>query len=89
MKYITKTLYIVCFVLAYFCVNTSYAQDLITLKGLVSDESGEPIIGANVLVKGSTNGTITDFDGRFTLNVPKNSTLEISFIGYETKSIQP
>lgn len=88
MKYITKTLYIVCFVLAYFCVNTSYAQDLITLKGLVSDESGEPIIGANVLVKGSTNGTITDFDGRFTLNVPKNSTLEISFIGYETKSIQ-
>ena len=55
-----------------------------TIKGKVVDANGEPIIGANVMEKGTTNGTITDFDGNFTLNVSKKSSLIISYIGYKT-----
>ncbi|MDD2953567.1 MAG: TonB-dependent receptor [Parabacteroides sp.] len=53
------------------------------ISGVITDTNGEPIIGANVMVKGTTNGTITDMDGRFTLsNVPGNAVLVISYIGY-------
>ena len=63
-----------------------FAQN-ITIKGNVKDATGEPIIGASVLQTGSTNGTITDPDGNFSLNVPKNSTLNVSYIGYITQNI--
>lgn len=56
------------------------------VKGTVVDTNGEPIIGANVMVKGSANGTITDIDGNFSLNNAQG-TLVISFIGYETQEI--
>ncbi|MDE5711704.1 MAG: SusC/RagA family TonB-linked outer membrane protein, partial [Bacteroides sp.] len=59
-----------------------------TIKGVVVDAAGEPVIGANVIVKGTTNGVITDIDGNFTLNVPVNCTLQISFIGYTTKEVK-
>ena len=64
----------------------AFAQN-ITVKGTVKDGAGETIIGASVVEKGTTNGTITDFDGNFTLNVPSNSTLQISFVGYKTQEI--
>lgn len=54
--------------------------------GVVSDAFG-PIAGANVVVKGTTNGTITDMDGRFSLDAPKGATLQISYIGYITKEL--
>lgn len=57
-----------------------------TVRGRVVDATGEPIIGANVKVKGTTNGTITDIDGNFTLNDAKG-TLVVSFIGYKTQEI--
>lgn len=57
------------------------------VTGVVTDKTGAPIIGANVLVKGTTNGTITDIDGRFSLDVPANATLQISYIGYNTQNI--
>lgn len=57
------------------------------ITGTVTDAAGEPIIGANVVVKGTTNGTITDLDGNFSLEVPENSLLEISYIGYLTQSV--
>src|SRR5574344_2485601 len=58
------------------------------IKGLVVDEKGEPIIGASVMVKGTTNGTITDIDGNFTLNgVSSNASLVISYVGYVTQNI--
>lgn len=63
-----------------------FAQN-ITIKGNVKDATGEPIIGANVLQKGTTNGTITDPDGNFTLNVPNNSTINVSYIGYIPQDI--
>lgn len=54
-----------------------------TATGLVKDKTGEPMIGVNVLVKGTTNGTITDFDGKFSIpDVPANATLVVSYIGY-------
>ena len=58
------------------------------ISGTVCDKNGECIIGASVLVKGTTNGTITDFDGNFTLNnVPDDAVLQVSFVGYETLDI--
>lgn len=59
-------------------------QQTSTIKGKIVDALGEPIIGASVLVKGTTNGTITDFDGNFSLDVPTSGTLVISYIGYKT-----
>ena len=53
-----------------------------TLKGQVITESGEPVIGASVMLKGTSNGTITDLDGNFTLKGMSKGTLVISFIGY-------
>lgn len=57
-------------------------------KELSKDTTGEPIIGANVIVKGTTNGTITDFDGNFLLNANKGDIIIISFIGYRSQEAQ-
>ena len=51
------------------------------------DVMGEPIVGVNVMEKGTTNGTITDMDGKFLLKAPANATLIISFIGYKTLAV--
>ena len=57
------------------------------VTGLVKDASGEPVIGANVMVKGTTNGSVTDIDGQFSLEVPQNATLVVSYIGYLPQEI--
>ena len=62
-------------------------QQVTTINGTVLDEAGEAIIGANVSVQGTTIGTITDIDGKFTLEVPANATIQISYIGYLTQFI--
>ncbi|MCD8044666.1 MAG: TonB-dependent receptor [Tannerellaceae bacterium] len=67
--------------------KTETAQQTIHLKGQVVDTTGEGVIGANIVQKGTTNGTITDLDGNFRLNVPEKATLTISFIGYQTQEI--
>ena len=64
----------------------AFSQDG-TIKGIVKDINGESIIGVSVLEKGTTNGTITDIDGNFTLNAKRNATLVFSFIGYKTQEI--
>ena len=59
-----------------------FAQNL-NISGVVVDfKSGEPLIGATVIQKGTNNGTVTDLDGKFTLVIPKETTLSISYIGY-------
>ncbi|MCK5782459.1 MAG: TonB-dependent receptor [Flavobacteriales bacterium] len=68
-----------------FVGNIAFAQTS-QLAGVVYDESNEPIPGASVIVKGTTIGTATDFDGNFTIKVEENSTIEVSFIGYTTYS---
>lgn len=57
------------------------------ITGVVKDANGEPVIGANIVVKGTTNGTITDMDGNFVLDVPAGAILHVSYIGYSDKEI--
>ena len=59
----------------------------ITIKGVVKDTAGEPVIGASVVEKGTTNGIITDFDGNFELKVSSNAVLSITFVGYQSQEI--
>ncbi len=61
-----------------------YAQD-IEVTGTVVDDFGEPVLGANVVVKGTTNGATTDLDGNFSFKAPKGSTVVVSFIGYKNQ----
>ena len=67
---------------------TQEPQQRKMVSGTVVDASGVPVIGANIYEKGTTNGTITDMDGRFSLEVSPNSTLEISYIGYTNQTIK-
>lgn len=62
-------------------------QNIRKISGIVKDATGMTIIGANVVEKGSTNGTVTDTDGRFELSIPSNATLTISYIGYLSQNI--
>lgn len=65
-----------------------HQQETKKIQGLVKDIFGEPIIGASVVIKGTTNGTITGLDGEFSLNnVEKGSVIQVSFIGYQTQEI--
>lgn len=59
----------------------------ITVKGVVKDKTGEPVIGANVVVKGTTNGCITDFDGNFSLEASQGDILVVSFVGYQSQEL--
>lgn len=60
-----------------------------TIKGTVKDANGEPVIGATVMIKGISNGTITDFDANFSLDVVSGEEIEISYIGYKTQVLKP
>lgn len=64
----------------------AYAQQQ-TVRGIVTDDTGETIIGASITVKGTSTGTITDMDGAFSLSVPAGGTLVISYIGYKTQEV--
>ena len=79
MKTILKTLVLL------FCV-ASFAQT--TVKGTVNDDSGLPLLGANIIVVGTSTGVVTDFDGNFTLNVSQNPpfSIQVSSVGFETLS---
>lgn len=68
---------------------TSIHQQSRKISGSVIDATGLPVIGANVILKGTTSGTITDMDGRFTLEVPENAILEVSYIGFVTQEVTP
>ena len=67
-------------------ITQEVQQDGRTIRGTVIDNTGEPVIGANVTIKGTTNGVITDIDGNFILNNAKG-TLVVSFVGYKTQEI--
>ena len=61
-------------------------QNGITVKGVVKDTNGEPIIGATVMEKGTKNGTVTDIDGKYSLSVKRGATIEVTYIGYRAQS---
>ena len=75
-----------CFMLCIMFTVTASAQQK-TIKGTVVDATGEPLIGVNVSVKGTTIGIITDINGNYTLEVPSKSTIVFSYIGYQTQEI--
>jgi TonB-linked SusC/RagA family outer membrane protein len=62
-------------------------QDRVSITGTVVDQTGEPVIGANVMEKGTSNGTVTDMDGNFSLSVAANATLQVSYIGFVTQDV--
>ncbi len=68
-------------------VSITISQQQKKITGVVTDKEGVPVIGANVLEKGTTNGTVTDADGRFSLDISRNATLQISYLGYNTQNI--
>ncbi|SHE52417.1 TonB-linked outer membrane protein, SusC/RagA family [Mariniphaga anaerophila] len=70
-----------------FCGILAHAQN--SVSGKVTDSSGEGIPGANIVIKGTTNGTVSDIDGNYTLNgIPSDAILQVSFIGYTTQDVQ-
>ncbi len=88
MKQVNLRIYrtILTLLLGLFLSAGAYAQQ-ISVKGTVKDQTGEPVIGANVLVKGTTNGVITDVDGKFVLSAAKGDVLVISFVGYTSQEV--
>ncbi len=75
------------FILSLLCISVGmlFAQNQVT--GIVMDETGEPIIGASILIKGTGQGTITNVDGNFMLNVPEGATLVFSYVGMKTQEL--
>ena len=73
--------------LAIMFVSVKAIAQQITVNGVVQDTQGEPIIGANILIKGTATGTITDLDGNFQLTADADALLVISFIGYQTQEL--
>ena len=84
-KKLQKTLGLL-FLFTMLPLSMASAQSIV--KGTVNDEAGEPVIGATVKVQGSNDGTITDFNGNFSVNAASNATLVISYVGYVTQQVQ-
>ncbi|MDR2057616.1 MAG: TonB-dependent receptor [Dysgonamonadaceae bacterium] len=74
-------------VIGLFPLTGLYAQSNRQISGVVSDITGDPLFGASVIEKGATNGTVTDINGKFTLTVKENATIEISFIGFKPQTL--
>lgn len=88
MRTIYKNLKVILLLFALLGFNLAYAQQK-TISGKVTDaDSGEPLPGVTIVVKGTTNGTITNFDGNFSLQAEEGQTLAFSFIGYTTQDVE-
>lgn len=74
--------------LSFFVVATTVLAQNRTISGTIVDSRGESLIGASVLEKGTSNGTITDIDGKFSLSATANAILQISYIGYISQEIK-
>lgn len=81
-----KMKHFIVFLLLFIGIGSVTAQN-VKITGTVKDNTGEAVIGANIKVKDSTGGTITDIDGHFTMEAPTNATLVVSFIGYTTQEV--
>ena len=68
-----------------FITTFTFAQS--SVSGTITDSNGGPLPGVNIIEKGTSNGTSTDFDGNYTLTVPNDAVLVISFVGFETQEI--
>lgn len=70
------------------CASLAAFAQKVSVRGTVTDSRNEPIIGASVLEQGTSNGVATDLDGRFTIQVDRNATLRISYIGCKTRNVR-
>ena len=87
-KTILKTLSVMCALFFLLSWQSAFAQQAIEVSGTVTDSKGETLIGVSVSVKGSTTGTITDLDGKYSLSVPATSKiLEAKYIGMKTQDV--
>ncbi|MCC8172060.1 MAG: TonB-dependent receptor [Parabacteroides sp.] len=82
-----KRISLINLILLMLCCGNLLAQN-ITVTGKVTDTASEPVIGASITVKGTTNGTVTDFEGKFTLQVRQGDILHISYIGYASQDVK-
>ena len=73
--------------LTLFILGIGWISAQVRVQGTVVDEAGEPIIGATVVVKGTSQGTVTDVNGSFTLTAPADGTLVVSYVGYATQEV--
>ncbi|MDO6801431.1 TonB-dependent receptor [Wenyingzhuangia sp. 1_MG-2023] len=80
----SKLYIIACMLLC--CIGIVHAQQKTTIKGVITGD-GQPLLGANILVLGTNNGTMSDFDGNYELSAPPGKKIEISFLGFVTKTI--
>ena len=76
------------FLFLFFIFSTAIVAQNIKVKGIVKDDSNEPLIGVSVALKGATSGTITNVDGEYTIDAPGNATLVFTYIGYNPKEIK-
>src|SRR5210317_1185105 len=85
---IKKTFFFLCVAILFSAWHWTKTTDFI-FEGWVTDNNGDPLIGANVLIKGTGIGTVTDIDGYYKLSYPESSaTLVITYAGYESKEIK-
>ena len=82
-----KKIYGLALMLVMLLVSATALAQSVTVTGNVTDQTGEVVIGASILEKGTSNGTITDFDGNFSISVDANATLVISYVGYQTQEV--
>ena len=73
--------------IAGLCMSVSVFAQLMTVTGVVKDPTGVPVIGANVIIKGTTNGTVTDIDGKILFSASKGDIISVSFIGYKMQEL--
>ena len=86
MKHLLKLFFAICCIsLTAFSVQAQEEQQMKKITGTVLDKAKEPVMSATVLIVGTRNGTMTDFDGHFELSVPEGAVIEVSFTGYETQ----
>lgn len=86
MKYLLTKRLMAVLVMSVMTALEVFSQ-AIQVEGVVVDETGEAVIGATVMEKGKTNGVVTDIDGRFSISVPSNGSLSVSYIGYATQDV--
>lgn len=64
------------------------SREQVTVKGIVYDETEVPVIGANIVVKGANVGTVSNIDGKFSINAPADGVLEVSYVGYNKEEVE-
>ncbi|MBK8721270.1 MAG: carboxypeptidase-like regulatory domain-containing protein [Saprospiraceae bacterium] len=73
--------------LTMFLLSITFMMAQKNISGKIVDEKGSPVIGANILIKGTSTGTISDFDGNYTINAPAGAALVVSYTGYSSKEV--